>query len=192
MPASDMGPRALAELSDEALLDAVQRQTFRFFWEGAHPDCGLARDRIPVGSADREDLVVTGGTGFGVMALIVAVERGWVSRDEALDRLRAMLDLLYRATCYHGVFAHFINGRTAATIPFWRKDDGADLVETSFLLMGLLCARQYFDRDTPREHEVRGRVSGLWEETEWSWFTQGGRKLLYWHWSPNNGWGHGS
>jgi len=180
--------RALSALPDDELLEAVQRQTFRFFWEGAHPDCGLARDRIPVGPPDREDLVVTGGSGFGVMALIVAVERGWVSRGEALARLRKMLDFLYRATCYHGVFAHFINGRTAATIPFWRKDDGADLVETSFLIMGLLCARQYFERDTPAEREVRGRISGLWEELEWSWYTQGGRKLLYWHWSPNNGW----
>lgn len=180
--------RALAALPDEDLLEAVQRQTFRFFWEGAQPDSGLARDRIPVGAADRADLVATGGSGFGIMALIVAVERGWVAREEALERLRAMLDLLYRATSYHGVFAHFINGRTGATIPFWRKDDGADLVETSFLMMGLLCARQYFDRDTPIERETRGRISGLWEEVEWSWHTQGGRKLLYWHWSPNNGW----
>ena len=188
MPNNELDTRALLELSDDALLEAVQRQTFRFFWEGAHPDCGLARDRIPVGPADREDLVVTGGTGFGVMALIVAVERGWITRAEGLTRLLSVLNLLYRATCYHGAFAHFINGRTAATIPFWRKDDGADLVETAFLLMGLLCARQYFNRDTPEEREVHWRVSGLWEETEWNWFTQGGRKLLYWHWSPNNGW----
>lgn len=190
MPKADSLPdaRALSALPDDQLLEAVQRQTFRFFWEGAHPDCGLTRDRIPVGPPDREDLVVTGGSGFGVMALIVAVERGWVSRDEALARLRKMLDFLYRATCYHGAFAHFINGRTAATIPFWRKDDGADLVETSFLLMGLLCARQYFERDAPTEREIRGRISGLWEELEWSWYTQGGRNLLYWHWSPNNGW----
>jgi hypothetical protein len=180
--------QALSALPDDELLEAVQRQTFRFFWEGAHPDCGLTRDRLPVGPPEREDLVVTGGSGFGVMALIVAVERGWVAREEALARLRKMLDFLYRATCYHGVFAHFINGRTAATIPFWRKDDGADLVETSFLIMGLLCARQYFERDTAAEREVRGRISGLWEELEWSWYTQGGRKLLYWHWSPNNGW----
>src|ERR1700751_321649 len=99
---NEPNPRALLELSDDALLEAVQRQTFRFFWEGAHPDCGLARDRIPVGPADREDLVATGGTGFGVMALIVAVERGWVTRAEALTRLLSMLNLLYRATCYHG------------------------------------------------------------------------------------------
>ncbi len=119
----------MAELPDDALLEAVQRQTFRFFWEGAHPDCGMARDRIPAGPADRQDLVVTGGSGFGVMAIIVAVERGWVTRDEAIGRLRAMLDLLYRATCYHGVFAHsstvttrprFLSGaRTMA--PTWSR-----------------------------------------------------------------------
>ena len=160
----ESNPRSLAELPDDALLEAVQRQTFRFFWEGAHPDSGLAPDRIPVGSADRQDLVAIGGSGFGVMAIIVAVERGWVSRDEALARLRSMLDLLYRATCYHGAFAHFVNGRTGATIPFCRKDDGGDLVETSFLCMGLLCARQYFNGDTPQEQSLRGRITGLWEE----------------------------
>ncbi|MGH8323404.1 MAG: glucoamylase family protein, partial [Steroidobacteraceae bacterium] len=167
--AREADARALSVLPDDELLEAVQRRTFRFFWDGAHPESGLARDRIPVDSSDREELVAIGGSGFGVMALIVAVERGWVSRDEALGRLRGMLDLLYRATSYHGVFAHFINGRTGATIPFWRKDDGADLVETSFLMMGLLCARQYFARDTPQERDARGRITGLWEEVEWSW-----------------------
>ena len=100
-----------------------------------------------------------------------------------------MLDLLYRATCYHGVFPHFINGRSGATIPFRRKDDGGDLVETSFLCMGLLCARQYFNRDTPAGAARCAAASrGLWEDVEWNWYTQGGRELLYWHWSPNNGW----
>ena len=122
------------------------------------------------------------------MAIIVAVERGWVTRDQALERLRAMLDVLTPARNYHGIFPHFMNGRTGATIPFSRKDDGGDLVETSFLFMGLLCARQYFDRDTPAEQRLRQDITNLWGEAEWNWYTQGGRKLLYWHWSPNNGW----
>jgi hypothetical protein len=187
-PAGEASPRALARLPENELLEVVQRQTFRFFWEGAHPESGLARDRIPPRTPAHEDLVATGGSGFGVMALIVAVERGWVSREEALERLSDMLDLLGRTTCYHGVFPHFINGRSGATIPFTRKDDGGDLVETSFLMMGLLCVRQYFDRDTLLEKDLRGRITGLWEEVEWNWHTQGGRKVLYWHWSPNNGW----
>ena len=181
-------PASLAALPDEDLLELVQRQTFRFFWEGSHAASGLAPDRRTTREQPVDDLVSIGGSGFGVMALIVAVERGWVARDAAVERLGRMLDLLGRATCYHGAFPHFMNGSTGETIPFGRKDDGGDLVETSLLCMGLLCARQYFKRDTPGEASVRGRITALWEQVEWSWYTQGGRNLLYWHWSPDNGW----
>lgn len=187
--AKKMSAAALAALPDEELLEAVQRQTFRFFWEGAHPASGLAPDRRTTREGDPiDDLVTTGGSGFGVMAILVAVERGWVAREEALERIASMLDVLLRATCYHGVLPHFMNGLTGATIPFTRKDDAGDLVETSFLVMGLLCARQYFQGDAPAEQALRGRITQLCDEVEWDWHTQGGRKLLYWHWSPNNGW----
>jgi len=187
-PGREPLPSALAALPDDELLDVVQRQTFNFFWDAAHPTSCLAPDRRTSREEPANDLVAVGGSGFGIMALIVAVERGWVSRDAALDRLGRMLDLLMRARCYHGVYPHFMDGRTGATIPFFRKDDAADLVETSFLCMGLLCARQYFDRDTPVEQGVRGLITRIWEEVEWNWYTQGGRSVLYWHWSPNNGW----
>ncbi len=183
-----METTALATLPDEQLLEIVQRQTFNFFWEGAHPASGLAPDRCHTRTITTDDKVAIGGSGFGVMAIIVGVERGWITREAAVERLVRILDLLTAATCYHGAYAHFVNGRTAATIPFYRKDDGGDLVETSFLCMGLLCARQYFDRDTRAEQSLRGRITWLWEEVEWNWYTQGGRKVLYWHWSPNNGW----
>ena len=186
---SDTNPAALVALSDDALIDVVQRQTFRYFWEGAHPASGLALDRCTTrGENAGDDKVAIGGSGFGVMAIIVAVERGWITRGAAIECLDRMLDLLIGATCYHGAYPHFINGRTGATIPFFRKDDGGDLVETSFLIMGLLCARQYFQADTPDEASLRWRITLLWEEVEWSWYTQGGRKVLYWHWSANNGW----
>lgn len=182
-------PAALATLPDDALIDAVQRRTFRYFWEGAHPASALAFDRCRAGAqAGEDDPVTVGGTGFGVMALIVAVERGWVTRAAGVERLGRMLELLGRATCYHGAFPHFMNGRTGATIPFTRKDDGGDLVETALLFQGLLCARQYFQDDTPKETALRDRITQLWDDVEWDWYTQGGRKLLYWHWSPNNGW----
>ena len=165
---SASSPAALAALPDEELLESVQRQTFRFFSDASHPFCGLAPDCCPARKDHATDLVAIGGSGFGVMALIVAVERGWVTRAAALERLQCMLDVLVRATCYHGVFPHFMNGRTGATIPFTRKDDGGDLVETSFLFMGLLCARQYFNRgwydytgfaaDVPPSTEVWARV----------------------------------
>ena len=178
----------LAALPDEQLLEIVQRQTFNFFWDGAHPVSGLAPDRCTTRANAPDDKVAIGGSGFGIMAIIVAVERGWVTREGAIERLRRMLDLLTAATCYHGAYAHFVNGRTGATIPFYRKDDGGDLVETSFLCMGLLCARQYFDRNTQAEQSLRGRITWLWEEVEWDWYTQDDSRVLYWHWSPNNGW----
>ncbi|HWY60795.1 MAG TPA: glucoamylase family protein [Rhizomicrobium sp.] len=175
---------ALAKLSDDALLEAVQRQSFRFFWEGAEKASFLARDRCTVKGAPGNDLVAVGGSGFGVMAIVAAVERGWVTRKAALARLDRMLDCLVRATCYHGALPHFLHGQTGLTIPFGRKDDGGDLVETSFLMMGLLTARQYFDR--AGETGLRGRITQLWEEVEWSWYAQG-QDVLTWHWSPNNG-----
>ena len=184
----DVSAAKLATLGDEELLERVQRQTFRFFWEAAHPVSGLVPDRRPRGKRQTEDLVTSGGSGFALMALIVAAERGWISREQALERSGAMLDVLGRATCYHGALPHFLDGGSGATIPFARKDDGGDLVETSFLCMGLLTARQYFDRDTPAETRLRQAMTGLWEEVEWDWYARAARGVLYWHWSPNNGW----
>jgi hypothetical protein len=184
--------RPQASLSDERLLDLVQRQTFRYFWEGAHPVSGLAFDRRRRRADDPDGPVSIGGSGFGAMALIVACERGWVSRAQALERLARMLDCLEKATCYHGMYPHFIRGDTGATIPFSRRDDGADLVETSYLFEGLLCVRAYFDREAPEEVRLRGRITLLWHEAEWSWYTQGGRPVLTWHWSANNGFAIGA
>lgn len=187
----DRNPKALAALPDEALIEAVQRQTFRYFWDGADAASGLALDRRTLIGATGEDKaderVAIGGTGFGVMAMIVAVERGWITRDAALERLRRMLDALLRAKRYHGTFPHFMDGATGTTFPMSPKDDAGDLVETSFLMMGLLCVRQYFSKDTPAEQRLRSDIDTLWHEVEWNWFTQG-RDVLYWHWSPNHGW----
>jgi hypothetical protein len=149
---------------------------------------GLARERSNVRADYGHEAVTTGGSGFGVMAILVAVERGWIARQEACDRLLRMVRFLLKADSYHGILPHFLNGETGRTIPFTRKDDGGDLVETSFLLAGLLCARQYFRRDEPAENDLRARIGRLWEEAEWSWHTRDRSNVLYWHWSPNNGW----
>lgn len=185
MPNTDAA--ALAKLPDAELLEAVQRQTFDFFWDGAHPHSGLAADRRRTTPEPVDDLITVGGSGFGVMAILVASERGWISRKAAVERILAMLTLLSRATCYHGAFPHFMNGRSGQTIPFTRKDDAGDLVETSFLMMGLLCARQYFSREAAEEQRLRGLVDYLWNDIEWDWYARG-RDVLTWHWSPNNGW----
>ncbi len=175
-------------LSDSALLDAVQLQTFRYFWDFAHPVSGMARERSNTSFGYGDEVVTTGGTGFGIMATIVAVERKWISRDTAAKQLLKMVNFLLKADAYHGVFPHWLNGATGKTIPFSRKDDGADLVETSYLFQGLLCARQYFTSNNQTERELRNRIGWLWNDIEWNWFTNGGQEVLYWHWSPNNGW----
>lgn len=174
-------------LSDSALLDIVQKQTFRYFWDFAHPVSGMARERSNTSFDYGHETVATGGTGFGIMSIITAVERGWISRDTAAKFMLKMAKFLIKATSYHGAFPHWMDGETGKTIAFSRKDDGADLVETSYLMQGLLCARQYFNRDNEVEKKFRSRVAWMWEDIEWSWFTQG-QDVLYWHWSPNNGW----
>ena len=175
-------------ISDSALLDLVQQQTFRYFWDFAHPVSGLSRERSNVAYNYGNEVVTTGGTGFGIMAVIVATERKWIARDTAAKFLLKMVNFLLKANSYHGVFPHWLNGATGQTIAFSRKDDGADLVETSYLFQGLLCARQYFTGDNRTEKELRNRIGWMWNDIEWNWFTKGGEEVLYWHWSPNNGW----
>src|ERR1700745_330536 len=192
MPAPKAATRSAVEkraqpLSERQVLDLGPRQTFRYFWEGAHPVSGLALDRCHRRTDEPSTPVSIAGSGFAAMAVIVGCERGWVSREQAQARLGAMLDCLEKATCYHGMYPHFMRGDTGATVPFSRKDDGADLVESSLLFQGLLCARAYFDHDTSEEASLRERISGLWREAEWDWYIQGGRKVLTWHWSSNNG-----
>lgn len=175
-------------LSDSALLDVVQKQTFRYFWDFAHPLSGMARERSNENFGYGNETVTTGGTGFGIMSVIVAVERKWINRDTAAKFLLKMVNFLLKANSYHGVFPHWMDGATGKTIPFSRKDDGADLVESSYLFQGLLSARQYFNADSRVERELRNRVNWMWTGIEWNWFTKEGQDILYWHWSPNNGW----
>jgi hypothetical protein len=178
-----ISPTDLLKLNDGALLEAVARQTFRFFWEGAEPASLMARDRSARDADPAGDLVAVGGTGFGVMAIVAAVERGWVTRADAASRLGQMLDLLERAERHHGAYPHFLHGLTGQTILFGPKDDGGDLVETALLMMGLLAVRQYFSEDVG----LAARITALFDSVEWDWYRRG-ENVLYWHWSPNHGW----
>ncbi len=148
----------------------------------------MARERSnPVAGYDYRETVTTGGSGFGIMAMLAGAERSFLPRAHVLERLHAILAFLERADRHHGVFPHFLNGTTGATIPFSAKDDGGDLVETAFLMMGLLCARQFFADAGAREAELRTKIDRLWQAVEWDWHTRG-RDTLYWHWSPRHGW----
>ena len=169
-------------ISDEELLTLVQKQTFKYFWDYGHPVSGLARERLGSG-----ETVTTGGSGFGIMTLPMGVERGFVSRQEAADRLRTIVNfLLNKADRFHGAFSHWLNGTSGVVIPFSAKDNGGDLVETGFLIEGLLAAAGYFDR--PEEEDIRSGIDAIWRDVEWDWYTQGGQDVLYWHWSPSLDW----
>lgn len=181
-------PDALAALPDDALIEAVQRQTFRYFWDGADAASGLALDRRDLAGGTDGGKVAIGGSGFGAMAILVAIERGWITREAGVARLRRMLDALLRATRYHGAFPHFIDGASGATIPMTATDDAGDLVETSLLLQGLLCVRQYVRDETVEAERLRADIDRLWQGVEWDWYTRGGEEVLYWHWSPTHGW----
>jgi hypothetical protein len=171
-------------MDDEALLEMTQRATFRYFWEFAHPVSGMARER----SNGDPNLVTTGGSGFGIMAILTGAERGWVTREQALDRMIQIASFLQFADRFHGVFPHWMNGTNGNVIPFSQFDDGGDLVETAFLMQGLLAARQYFDQNTPLENALRDVITGLWEDVEWDWYRRNNSPVLYWHWSPNHNW----
>ncbi|MFT3780529.1 MAG: glucoamylase family protein [Nibricoccus sp.] len=171
--------------NDDALLSMVEEACFRYYWEAAHPNAGLAPEVLP----GDENLIAIGGNGFGVMALLVAIERQFITRAEGVERVTKILRFLSRADRYHGVWSHYVDGRTGKTIPlFGAYDNGGDLVETAFMIQGLMAARQYFDRDEPAERDIRNTITQLWRDVEWDWYRQNPNSdVLYWHWSPDHG-----
>jgi hypothetical protein len=185
------GIELISPLSDEQLLDTVQYRFFQYFWDGAEPNSGMARERYHEdGFYPQNDMhiVTTGGAGFGVMAILVGIERGFVTREEGLQRLLQIVNFLETADRFHGVWPHWLNGETGRVQPFSQHDDGGDLVETSFLIHGLLTVREYFKDGNVVEKELAAKIERLWREVEWNWYTKNGEKVLYWHWSPNHGW----
>lgn len=171
-------------LSEDALLTLVQRQTFKYFWDFAHPVSGLARERNTSG-----DVVTSGGSGFGIMAIVTGISRNFITRAEGLARLQKIVGFLKNnAQDFKGAYPHWLNGSTGSVVPFSDKDNGADLVETSFLMQGLLTARQFFNGSDAAETTLRADINSLWNRVQWSWFRKGGENQLYWHWSPNYDW----
>jgi hypothetical protein len=178
-------------LSDEELLDVVQEHTFQYFWDGAEPNSGMARERYHVDGEypqDDKHIVTTGGSGFGIMAIIAGIERNFITRQEGIDRLERIVNFLSSADRFNGVWPHWLNGETGEVRPFSPRDDGADLVETSFLIQGLLTARQYLLKGDENEQRIAERIDSLWREVQWDWHTRDGGNMLYWHWSPNHEW----
>jgi hypothetical protein len=180
-PMSSAASASTREFSDDELLTMLQEACFRYYWEGADPHSGMARENIP--GDDR--IVATGASGFGIAALVVGVDRGFITREEGIERLTRIVGFLEHAQRYHGAWSHYMDGSTGKTMPvFGMFDNGGDLVETSFLMQGLLAARQYFHGRTEPEKDLYRRVSQLWESVEWDWYRGDPKSdFIYWHWS---------
>jgi hypothetical protein len=187
----EMNALSQNKISDDSLLSLVEYRTFQYFWDGAEPVSGMARERIHVDGIYPEndkDVVTTGGSGFGVMAIIAGIERKFITREEGFLRLRQIVDFLGKADRFHGAWPHWLYGESGKTKPFSRKDDGADLVETAYLMQGLLSVRQYFAGGNDREQSLAADIDSLWKEVDWNFFTRGGKDVIYWHWSPDFAW----
>ena len=186
----DKKPEA-EKLTTDSLLTLVQYRTFQYFWDGAEPVSGMARERIHMDGIypDNDMNVVTsGGTGFGVMAILAGIERGFITRNEGFERLNKIVSFLTKADRFHGAWPHWIYGETGKVKPFSNKDNGADLVETAYLIQGLLSVREYFNSGNESERKLASDIDQLWREVEWNWFTREGENVIYWHWSPDFGW----
>jgi hypothetical protein len=176
--------RKFPAITDDALLTLVQQQTFKYFWDFAHPVSGLARERNTSG-----ETVTSGGSGFGIMAIVTGIDRNFITRSQGLVRMQTIVGFLKNnAQKFKGAFPHWMNGTTGTVIPFSANDNGADLVETSFLMMGLLTARQYFNGVDAAETNLRSDITALYNAVEWNWFRKSNESVLYWHWSPNFNW----
>jgi hypothetical protein len=180
-----------ARLSDDSLLTLVEYRTFQYFWDGAEPNSGAARERYHSDNVYPENdkhIITSGGTGFGVMAILVGIERNFITRQQGVDRLTKLVNWLETADRFHGVWPHWLNGETGRVKPFSPDDDGGDIVETSYLLQGLLCVRQYFKDGNEKEKALASKIDKLWREVDFEWYRNGGKNVLYWHWSPDKAW----
>ncbi len=177
-------------LSDNQILDSVQYHTFQYFWDGAEPVSGAGRERYHddnIYPQNDKNTVATGSTGFGIMAIISAIDRKYVGRKEGVARLSKILNYLEKAERFHGAWPHWMIGETGKVKPFSSRDNGGDLVETSFIAQGLICVRQYFKSGNSEEQALAAQATQLWEEIDFNWY-RNGKNVLYWHWSPQYQW----
>lgn len=177
-------PLKTRPFSDDELVEMIQKYSFRYFWAFADEKSGWAFERTP--NRDK-DVITSGGTGFGIMAIITGAERGWISREDALERLLKITASLQKLETFHGMWAHWYRAGTGEVFHFSKYDDGGDIVESALMAQGLLTARQYFDENTEDETRLRTEITTLWQKMEWDWYTQG-ENVLYWHWSKTYGW----
>ena len=186
VPPGGNGP-TVDPLSDNELMDLIQDRTFNYFWDYAELNSGAARERYHTDNPSlNQNVVTSGGSGFGLMAILVGIERGYITRSEGVQRITQILNFFENADRFHGAWSHWLDGGTGNVIPFSSLDNGGDIVETSFLAQGLICIKEYFKNGSSEEQVLANQADLLWKGVEWDWYTNNQNKLI-WHWSPING-----
>jgi len=187
-PADPVEPNPEQTLTDAQLLDLVEKQTFKYFWDYAQSDSGLARERYhPDDPGFDSHIVTTGGSGFGLMAILAGINQNYITRQQGVARLKQIAEFLENADRFHGAWPHWINGSNGDVIPFGTMDNGGDLVETAFLSVGMITVREYFKAGSAEEQALAQKYDALWKGVDWDWY-RNGQNVLYWHWSPSYGW----
>jgi len=167
-----------------ALVNDLERRSFRFFWDSANPANGLIPDHYP-----GESFSSIAAVGFGLTAYGVGVERGYITREQAVERTLATLrffdtapqnDSEDDASGYRGFFYHFLDMQSGKRFARWTE---LSSVDTTLLLGGVLFAQSYYDRDTPAEHEIRTLADRIYRRVEWPWL-QVRAPLVSMGWTP--------
>lgn len=189
VPSPDTGEVPAPTRVLDPLVEELQHRTFRWFWETANPRNGLVPDRWPAPSFSSVAAV-----GFGLSAYLVGAERGWVTREEARERVLVTLRFLWNApqgtaaegmTGYRGFFYHFLDMETGKR---WGKDVELSSIDTTLCLAGALSAGLYFDRDDAAEAEVRDLAKRLYERVDWRWMQPRPPRVAM-AWLPETGFG---
>ncbi|MFZ5616448.1 MAG: glucoamylase family protein [Pseudomonadota bacterium] len=177
----------LRNVSDEALVEDLAHRTFNFFWETANPENGLVPDRWPTPSFSSIAAV-----GFALAAYPIGVERGYVSRESARERVLATLRFFKNApqgeaasgmAGYKGFFYHFLGMKTGAR---FSADVELSTIDTTLLLGGVLFCASYFDGDDPQEEEIRSLAEALYAQVDWEW-ALAERRTVSMGWKPESG-----
>jgi hypothetical protein len=176
-PATDVSVAPLSQ-QDDAFLDELEKANHLFFWEQAHPETGLVKDRCNTRATDTGVVASIAGTGFGLTALCIAQQRGWISLSDARDRAITTLRFLWEKMPTHrGFFFHWANVVTGERI--W--DAEASSIDTAILLCGVLTCREHF-----RHTEVYRLSRDIFNRVDWTWLSED-TSLLPHGWRPEIG-----
>jgi len=186
----DTQTKAQEQITDSLLTD-VQKQTFQYFWDGAEPNSKLARERIHMDGyypQNDENVITIGGSGFGLMSILVGMYNNYITEDAGLQHIQQALNFLDTIPRFEGAWSHWYHGDTGQPKAFSKDDNGGDIVETAFMAQALICIREYYKNGSPEEQKVAQKADDLWKGINWD-FYRNGQDVLYWHWSPTAGWG---